>query len=165
MGIATSFKLSKISEQVSQVQALSVSLDAALANQRNAIDRIERCSLTSLRSSNNSLRSLGSIANSLSRLEATVPTETCSTSLNCVLRSAPSQRSLDRVVRKSLDDLSLGSYKHLAFEYCCQPRIQAPDSGGDLLVCSDRVSSPRLIMALQKHRSGKACQHRQNPDC
>lgn len=132
LGIATSFKLSKISEQVSQVQALSMSLDAALDNQRNAIDRIERCSLTSLLSSNNSLRSLGSIANSLSRLEATVPTETCSTSSNCLLRSAPSQMSLDRVVGKSLDDLSLGSSKHSASEYCCHIRTQAPDSGGNL---------------------------------
>ena len=135
--------MSKIDKQVSQVQAISVSLDVALTNQRSALDRIERYSMTSLESSNDSLRSLGSIASSLSKLETAVPvTESCSSSLNALLRSTRSQRSFDRITRKSMDDVSsLGSVRRLASECSGGPGRQAFLGGADALVCHIYVGS------------------------
>ncbi|MCJ1251955.1 hypothetical protein MMC30_009193 [Trapelia coarctata] len=134
LSVEASFKMSKISEQVSQVQTTSLSLDATLANQRNVLDRIERCSMTSLQSSTHSLQSLGSIANSLSKLEATSPTASgCSgSSLNGLLRSVRSQVSLNRLARNSLEDVSVGSGKRLVCECYLEPRRQAPVDGKDL---------------------------------
>lgn len=85
-----------------------------MVNQRNVLDRIERCSMTSLQSSNDSLRSLGSIANSLSKLEISASTisgcsRSCGSPLNGLVRSVRSQRSLNRFTKNTIDDVTLGS--------------------------------------------------------
>ena len=141
--------MSKISEQVSQVQTISMSLDAALVNQRNVLERIEKYSMTSLQSSNDSLPSLGSITSSFSKHETALPTTDCSRlSLNDLIRSGRSQRSLNRLGMNSIDDISVGTGKRLVCECHIEPQQQAPTDGKDLSVYYVYDSSTRLIVGL-----------------